>query len=191
MSGDSLGTSDATQSSPLEAERPPLSKDVFVSYASQDAAVANAVVEALERQGIRCWIAPRDVTPGEFYADAIVHAIDATQALILVLSRHAAVSHHILREVERATSKRHPVISLRIDRAVLPAGLEYFLNTSQWLDASEGNVSRALPKLVEAVRKVLGSSTTGSGDDGGSLPPHHEARATKRSFNRSLAVVVG
>jgi adenylate cyclase len=183
---------DTTQLSvPPEAERPPLSKDVFVSYASQDAAVANSVVEALERQGIRCWIAPRDVTPGEFYADAIVHAIDAAQALVLVLSQHAAVSHHILREVERATSKRYPVISLRIDRTALPAGLEYFLNTSQWLDASEGDVSRALPKLVEAVRKVLGSSTTGSGDDGGSLPPHHEARATKRSFNRSLAVVVG
>src|ERR1035438_9299174 len=151
MSVDSRLSGDATQSNvPLEAGRPPLSKDVFVSYASQDAAVANSVVEALERQGIRCWIAPRDVTPGEFYADAIVHAIDAAQALILVLSKEAAVSHHILREVERASSKRHPVISLRIDRAALPAGLEYFLNTSQWLDASEGDVSRALPRLVEA-----------------------------------------
>ena len=189
MSGDSLGTSDATQSSPLEAERPPLSKDVFVSYASQDAAVANAVVEALERQGIRCWIAPRDVTPGEFYADAIVHAIDATQALILVLSQHAAVSHHILREVERASSKRHPVISLRIDRAALPAGLEYFLNTSQWLDASEGKPSRAFPKLVEAVCRVLTGSCSGNG--GAPLPPLESMRGRKRRSSGSIAVVLG
>src|SRR6202044_1065173 len=48
---------------------------VFVSYASQDATVAAALVEALERHGIVCWIAPRDVKPGAQYADAIVRAI--------------------------------------------------------------------------------------------------------------------
>jgi hypothetical protein len=36
---------------------------VFISYASQDAAVAAALVEALERHGIACWTAPRDVKP--------------------------------------------------------------------------------------------------------------------------------
>src|ERR1700722_8885345 len=160
MSGDSIGIGDATQSSGPRDRL--LSKDMFISYASQDVAVASAVVEVLERQGIRCWIAPRDVTPGEFYADAIVHAIDTTQALILVLSKDAAVSHHILREVERASSKRHPVISLRIDRAPLPAGLEYFLNTSQWLDASEGEPNRAFPKLVDAVRNALTGTVASS-----------------------------
>jgi len=34
--------------------------NVCMSYASQDAAVANSIVEHLEGQGIRCWIAPRD-----------------------------------------------------------------------------------------------------------------------------------
>lgn len=41
--------------------------DVFISYASQDSAVANAVADAvadavaaaLEGQGVKCWIAPR------------------------------------------------------------------------------------------------------------------------------------
>jgi hypothetical protein len=43
-------------------------RDVFVSYASQDVVVANAVVVALERAQITCWIAPRDVVPGALYA---------------------------------------------------------------------------------------------------------------------------
>jgi TolB-like protein len=190
MSGDSPESGDATQSSGPR-DRPPLSKDVFISYASQDAAVANSVVEGLESQGIRCWIAPRDVTPGELYAGVIVRAIDAAKVTVLILSQHSAASPHVVREVERAASKRHPVISLRIDRAALPADLEYFLNTSQWLDAGEGDVGRVFPRLMEAVRKVLGSSTTGSGDDGGLLPPHHEAHSAKWPFNRSLTVVVG
>jgi hypothetical protein len=50
--------------------------DIFISYASQDATLADAVVAALEGQRLKCWIAPRDVTPGEFYADAIVRAIN-------------------------------------------------------------------------------------------------------------------
>src|ERR1700688_705505 len=126
--------------------------DVFISYASQDAALADAVVAALEANGFNCWIAPRDVTPGAFYAGAIVNAIDSAKAIVLILSQNAAASPHVVREVERAASKRRPIVSLRIDQAPLPADLQYFLNTSQWLDASEGDPARALPKLVVSVR---------------------------------------
>jgi TIR domain len=53
----------------------------------QNAAVANSIVENLEKQGVRCWLAPRDVQPGTVYADAIVRAINEAKALVLVLSR--------------------------------------------------------------------------------------------------------
>lgn len=138
-----------------EGDEGQLTADVFVSYASQDGVVADGVCDALEQAGLRCWIAPRDVTPGTFYADQIVHAIDAAKAIVLILSQNAGASPHVHREVERATSKRHPVVSLRIDRASLPAGLEYFLNTSQWLDASGGDTARAMPKLVAALRLAI------------------------------------
>jgi TolB-like protein/Flp pilus assembly protein TadD len=129
--------------------------DVFISYASQDAALADAVVAALEGDGVKCWIAPRDVTPGAHYASEIVHAIDSAKAIVLVLSQDAATSPHVLREIERATSKRHPVVTLRLDQGPLPAEFEYFLNTSQWLDASSGDATRMVPKLVAAVRIAI------------------------------------
>ena len=136
-------------------------KAVFISYASLDVAVANAVVEALEKAGLACWMAPRDVVPGEFYAGAIVHAIDAAKAIVLVLSGNAASSQHVLREVERASSKKHPLVSLRIDLAPLPADLEYFVNTSHWLDATSTGVGPALPKLVDAVQRAVGLGSVG------------------------------
>jgi len=131
-------------------------KDVFISYASQDKAVADALCESLESAGVSCWIAPRDVTPGEFYAESIVHAIDSTRVIVLILSRNGAASPHVLREVERASSKRHPVLSFRIDASPLPAALEYFLNSSQWLDASAAGVAQSLSRLVDAVKSTLG-----------------------------------
>jgi hypothetical protein len=78
------------------------SRAVLLSYASQDAAVANAVVVALERQRLECWIAPRHVTPGAFYVDGIVRAVDATKAIALLLLQSAAAFRPVLGEVERS-----------------------------------------------------------------------------------------
>src|SRR5882724_11997376 len=45
-----------------------MSHDVFISHASKDAASAQAVCGALETTHVRCWMAPRDILPGEEYA---------------------------------------------------------------------------------------------------------------------------
>ena len=128
-------------------------RDVFVSYASQDAAVANSVVEYLEQQGIRCWIAPRDVKPGAQYADAIVRAINEAKTLVLVLSQSAVGSSHVGREIERAASKHKQVIALKIDAAALTPGLEYFLSESQWINVA----ALGMPTTLEQAVGVDGS----------------------------------
>ncbi len=129
--------------------------DVFISYASQDTAVADVIVAALERHGLTCWVAPRNVMPGEVYADAIVRALNEARTLVLVLTVNSATSPHVLREVERASAKRHSIIPFRIDSASLPPALEYFLSASHWLDASASGVDAAMPKLVEAVKRLV------------------------------------
>jgi TolB-like protein len=124
---------------------------VFVSYASQDAATANSIVDHLEQHGLRCWLAPRDVKPGAQYADAIVAAINKARAVVLLLSQHAVVSSHVGREVERAASKHKPIIAFRIDTATLNRALEYFLSESQWIDEPAIGMPAALAKLAQAV----------------------------------------
>lgn len=42
-----------------------MSHDIFLSYSSEDRTVADAVCAGLETQGIRCWLAPRCVEPGQ------------------------------------------------------------------------------------------------------------------------------
>src|SRR5450631_807690 len=126
---------------------------VFVSYASPDATVADALVESLERHGIACWIAPRDVKAGALYADAIVRAISGAKALVLVLSENAIGSSHVGKEVERASSKKRPIIALRIDNAPLTPALEYFLSESQWVEAQAENKESAYARLIDAIRE--------------------------------------
>ena len=162
--------------SPAEATAGP-ARRVFLSYASQDAAVTNSIVENLEQRGHRCWLAPRDVKPGTQYADAIVRAINDAKAGVLVLSGSAMASDHVAREVERAASKHKPIIAFRIDGEALNPGLEYFLANSQWIDVSALGMSAALKKLAEAVGQ-------------GPTAPAQEIRATKRSGGTKKRFVI-
>jgi TolB-like protein len=150
----------ADRAEPENSQRPtdsapatPHPAQVFISYASPDAAIAAALVEALERHGIACWIAPRDVDAGALYADAIVRAIGAARAFVLVLSENSIDSSHVGKEVERACSKKRPIFALRMDAAPLTPALEYFLSESQWVDAQAGKMEPAYAKLIGAIRK--------------------------------------
>jgi TolB-like protein/Flp pilus assembly protein TadD len=136
--------------------------DVFISYASTDAAIANAVVAALESHGLKCWIAPRDVIPGSLYAEGIVRAINGARLLVLVLSESAVASPHVGKEIERASSKQRPIIALKTDAAALTPALEYFLSESQWVDVGVEGRENAVAKLVEAVRRRLLPASAGA-----------------------------
>jgi TolB-like protein/Flp pilus assembly protein TadD len=173
-------------------------RDVFISYASHDKGVADAVCEALEGAGVACWIAPRNVTPGDFYADSIVRALDASRLIVVILSEHSVASPHVVREVERASAKRHAVISLRLDSAPLPPGLEYFLNTCQWLDASGTAARSALPQLIHAVRRQLLSPTNSTSTLGadtasaaGSVSPGFGGRSRAIPRWKGAAIALG
>ena len=52
-------------------------RDIFLSYSNKDEAIARLALEKLEAAGQRCWFAPRDVPPGEFYAGQIIQALRA------------------------------------------------------------------------------------------------------------------
>jgi TolB-like protein len=158
---------------------------VFISYATHDAAVAQKACSALETAGFPCWIAPRDVLPGTLYADGIVGAIDDSSVFVLILSKEAIASAHVGRELERATSKRHPIIALRIDTAALSRAFEYFLNQSQWIEVGAGGTDAAIAKLVDTVGRHLAAGVAAQAS---SAPPV-KAAASRRTWGIAAAVV--
>lgn len=80
-------------------------QQVFISYAHEDETAVNEIVKCLEKQGVECWYAPRDVGPRR-YAKAICEAIETSRIFLLILSEKSAVSEHVLNEVEMAYNKR-------------------------------------------------------------------------------------
>ena len=80
-------------------------RDAFISYSSNDKGVAESLCALIEERGLTCWIAPRDVSPGAVWDEAILDAIDQSESLILLLSTHANESAYVKNEVNRAFAK--------------------------------------------------------------------------------------
>jgi len=129
--------------------------DVFISYASKDKIVADAVCARLEASGIRCWIAPRDIVAGTSYGEAIIEAIHGAKVMVLVFSSSANASGHIPKEVERAVSNGVAVLPFRIEDVAPGKSLDYFIGSVHWLDAMTPPMEKHLDNLATTVHKLL------------------------------------
>ena len=109
--------------------------DIFISYSQADRACAHELVALLEAQGLKCWIAPRDISPSADWAAEIIDAITAARIMVLVFSASSNQSPQVRREVERAVHKGVTVLPFRIEDVVPSKSLEFFLSAQHWMDA--------------------------------------------------------
>ena len=135
--------------------------DVFISHSVKDKAVADAICAELERCDLRCWIAPRDIAPGENWAASILRAIAEGRMMVLVFSSHTSGSHHVCREVERAVNAGIPIAPVRIEGLKPVDDLEYFLSMSHWFDAFLPPQERRLSEFVEQLARLLSKPISG------------------------------
>ena len=134
-----------------------MSCDVFLSHSVKDKTVAEAIAGRLESESVICWMAPRDVVPGADWGESIIDAIESSRIMVLIFSQNANASPQIKREVERAVNKGVYIIPFRVEDIPPAKALEYFISTSQWMDAFPPPLERHLDNLTRAVKAVLRS----------------------------------
>jgi formylglycine-generating enzyme required for sulfatase activity len=129
--------------------------DVFLSYSAHDKTFADAACAVLEHHRIRCWIAPRDITPGEEWGDAIIKGISGSRMMVLIFSGHANASGQVRREVERAISRGMTVMPIRIEDVRPEGAMEFALGNRHWLDAFTPPIERHLELIARSVKALL------------------------------------
>lgn len=132
-----------------------MTRDVFISYSTQDQSAADCVRQILESSGMACWIAPRDIMPSETWAASIVRAIENCQVMVLICSSHSNESRQVARELQLADNQKVPVIPFRLEDAEPSDEMKYFLENTQWLNAYPEPVDSYGDRLVGAVRELL------------------------------------
>ncbi|MBQ2070210.1 MAG: toll/interleukin-1 receptor domain-containing protein, partial [Bacilli bacterium] len=73
---------------------------IFISYHHESIDKAMEIVNALEEVGLKCWVAPRDVSFD--YAADIVDAISKSSIMIVLIDKGVFSSVHVLNELEQA-----------------------------------------------------------------------------------------
>jgi hypothetical protein len=152
-----------------------MAHDVFISHSVKDKATAHAVCAMLESNGIRCWIAPRDVLPSMDWSEAIIDAIEQCRIMVLVFTANANASPQIRREVERAVNHGVAILPVRMEDVLPGKSLEYFIGNVHWLDALTPPVEAHLKSLAGTIKILLARTEPGAP---ATLPQEEKPQAT-------------
>jgi uncharacterized protein YjbI with pentapeptide repeats len=103
----------------------------FISYASEDEEFAEHLHADLQKAGVRCWFAPKDLKIGDRFQERIEESIRIYDKLLIVLSAHSVSSRWVEREVEAAFEREQRAPSrgvffpIRLDDAVLETDMAW------------------------------------------------------------------
>jgi len=120
---------------------------VFISHGSDDRDEAAALAAFIEARGIRTWIAPRDVRPGQDYSEQLQLAIENCAAFVVLVTDKANTSPYVRAETEMAFSTHKPIFPVRQSDVQPAAGLAFFLKIRHWTDAFGKHGDSAMERL--------------------------------------------
>ena len=129
---------------------------VFISYSSKDRQIAQTLCQALEARGQNCWIAGRDVRPGENFQEAIVRALREARVMVLVFTSNANNSEEIKKESSLAGRHHVTVVPVRAEDVMPSDAFAYEFATRQWIDLFQ-DWERQVEQLAAQIDEILGT----------------------------------
>ncbi len=132
-----------------------MDKKVFISHSQKDKEIAEIICSTLEKEGIGCWIAPRDIPYGNDWAGEITNAIEASELFVFILSENSNSSRQCPKEITIADNIGIPVICLKIDDVEMSATLKYHLSMNQIIVMDVSIIKAQLVSVVNVIRDKL------------------------------------
>lgn len=129
--------------------------NIFLSHSTIDGELANYICESFERRGLSCWIAPRNIRPGEDWASSITNAIAEADVFFILYSKHSIKSSQCAKEIGIADRKKKYIIPYKIDDTEPEGAFDYYLTGCQWfiIDPSTGEYK--MDELCDAIKGVI------------------------------------
>jgi len=137
-----------------------MAHDVFISHSSKDKPIADAICAHLEGVGVRCWIAPRDIAPGDDWPAAISKAIANSRIMVLVFSASSNSSEDVSRELILAANSKLVIIPFKIENIEPEPGKQYYLARTHWLDAINPPTQEQIRALIDCVKALIPARET-------------------------------
>lgn len=133
-----------------------MAHDVFISYSSRNLNKVYEISEFLESNGIKCFLAARDIPKGIEWATVIPDAIKDSCTFLVIHSSEYNESVEVDREIKIATDNKKKIITLRIDSSDFNSAKEYYLTVINWIDLSNEKAYEDLLKsILESLNKPV------------------------------------
>lgn len=132
--------------------------NVFISYSTKETKKAEAVLNILEKNGIACWMAPRDISAGANYTREIPAAIRGCQVFLLILSQNAQNSTWVPRELEVAVNCGKVIIPFMVEDFQLNDEFNFLLAAKHRYAAYQNN-AKMMQVLVERIQAIIGGES--------------------------------
>ena len=117
---------------------------VFLSYARSDAAFATRLANNLLKQQIEVWLDVFNLQSGKSWARQIGEALEASEALLVVLSPDSVASENVEDEWNWYLDHKRPTVTVRH----LPCNVPYRLAKLQYIDFHQTDYEQAVARLA-------------------------------------------
>ena len=167
--------------------------DIFISYSTKDQAQAETVRDILEKNGIPCWMAPRDIPGGSNYTKEIPVAIRSCQVFVLVLSDNAQSSPWVLKELDMAVNCGKVILPFMLEDCQLNDEFNFLLTGAQRYAAYQKK-AEAMENLIKRILAVVDAGKTNDTQQASAAPvpdmpekPVQQEKTTVLEFGRCPA----
>lgn len=130
-----------------------MAHDVYICYDERDLEKAKNVCDALEDNGLECWLKNRDAGVKNI-VNEIMEAIKKSKVMVLLYSANSKDSNFVNNEVDIAFAEQRSIIVYQIDETKLEGGLEFFLRNKPWIKAYP-NPEDYYDKLVTDTKELI------------------------------------
>lgn len=149
-----------------------MAHEVFICYSNSDLPRAKVICQHLENQGIRCWIATRDLRGRTMWAEQVLGAIRESSVVLLLLSPESSNSVGIAHDVIYAAKHEIRIVPVTLDPVQLSGPLEYVTAPLHRLDLTGKRFEENLASVVKAVRPPVHAKMSDAGPGGeAAIPP--------------------
>ena len=125
--------------------------DVFISHSSKDNELAIEIYKYLSQNNVKCWLDKCSILPGEPYSASIMKGLNDSQSFMLLYTKNAIGSQHILNEIDNAYNKNKHILTYVVDKTPMSEELNYYLSRPQQIH-SYPNYKEKLPVLLSAIK---------------------------------------
>lgn len=132
--------------------------DVFISYSSKDIDVVELVCQRLKKGGISFWVAHKNGSFGEHYAETIINQISEAKVFLIFVSESSNLSTHVINEINSAVMRDKCIIPVLINDVKLSPAMEYYLASNHYMSYS--NTEIFFDGLLNRICILLGTRTT-------------------------------